>query len=431
MEGKGIVQKHRAIAPVIGMLVILVVVIAGGSTVMVYTNEFMNENKIVWAHVIESAHVLGYDARDKTELQIHNGLYTAPNTAGISNGNLDKSERIGVYVKNDSTSDILIKELRFAGNVYTFSDSYKLDSYESNLSPAVGEYVILSRAPDNLITSKLPELKGGQEATIILGLDTYFNAGRTSQFKITTSNNFVIVVNLMLNNIKDSGGSLGFVIPEEEFPSPPEEEEEGEEEEPVIPCSSIPITFETDALGNPLAAGTIVGSQWHLFDIHVSAINDRASHPDKAIIFDSNNPTGGDNDLGGPWSTGNIPSNADLGNILIIAEDDVDSNSDGLVDDPDDEAQGGKIVFQSNNSCSTLEFDLIDFEENEGNSGILVILLEAGGTVNIDFRDFEGVTYGDNSANSVSIPSEDIGGTFKRVEFIFHGSGAIDNVQLG
>lgn len=430
MVSKGRSQKHSAIAPVIGMLVILVVVIAGGSAMMVYTNEFLNENKIVWAHVIETAQVLGYDARDKTELQVHNGLYTAPNTAGIPNGYLDKSERIGVYVKNDSVSDILIKELRFAGNVYTFSDSFKLDTYESNQSPAPGEYVILSRAPDKLIASKLPELKGGQEATIILGLDLNFKPGRTAQFKITTSNNFVIVVNLMLNNLKDAGGSLGFVIPEEEFPPPPEEEAEVEEEIP-IPCSSVPITFETDALGNTLAAGTIVGNQWHLFDIHVSAINNRASHPDKAIIFDSNNPTGGDNDLGGPWGAGNIPSNTDLGNILIIAEDDIDSNSDGLVDDPDDEAKGGQIIFQSNNSCSTLSFDLIDFEENEGNSGILMIFLEGSGTVSIDFRDFEGVIYGDNSANSVSIPSEDIGGTFKLVKFIFHGSGAIDNIQLG
>jgi len=384
---------------------------------MVFANEFMNTNKIIWAHQIESAKVLGYDARDKTELQIHSGRYTAPNTAGISDGHLDISERIGVYVQNDSVSDILIKELRFGGTVYEFSDAFELDSYESNLSPEKGEYVILRKAPDKLITSEIPEFKGGQAATIILGLDTSFQTGRSVQFKITTSNNFVIVVNLMLNNIHDIGGNaLGFVIPPgDDDPPPPEEEEE-----PEIPCSSITITFETDVLGNPLAAGTEVGSQWHLFDIHISAVNNRASHPDKVIIFDSNNPTGGDWDLGGPW-----------GNILIIAEDDVDSDGDGLVDDPDDEAKGGTIIFYSNNSCSTLGFDLIDFEENEGNSGTLVIILESGGTVDIPFTDFEGTVWGDNSHNSISIPAEDIGGTFKQVEFHFNGSGAIDNVHLG
>jgi len=384
---------------------------------MVFANEFMNTNKIIWAHQIESAKVLGYDARDKTELQIHSGRYTAPNTAGISDGHLDISERIGVYVQNDSVSDILIKELRFGGTVYEFSDAFELDSYESNLSPEKGEYVILRKAPDKLITSEIPEFKGGQAATIILGLDTSFQTGRSVQFKITTSNNFVIVVNLMLNNIHDIGGNaLGFVIPPgDDDPPPPEEEEE-----PEIPCSSITITFETDVLGNPLAAGTEVGSQWHLFDIHISAVNNRASHPDKVIIFDSNNPTGGDWDLGGPW-----------GNILIIAEDDVDSDGDGLVDDPDDEAKGGTIIFYSNNSCSTLGFDLIDFEENEGNSGTLVIILESGGTADIPFTDFEGTVWGDNSHNSISIPAEDIGGTFKQVEFHFNGSGAIDNVHLG
>jgi len=411
-------QKHRGVAPIIAMLGIIVIVIAGGTMTMVYTNELINTTKVVWAYPIESAKVLGYDARDKTELQVHNGRYTAPNTAGISNGYLDRSERIGIYVQNDSVSDILIKELRFGGTVYEFSDTFELDSYESNLSPEKGEYVILSKAPDKLISSKIPEFKGGQAATIILGLDSSFNAGRSVQFKITTSHDYVIVVNLMLNNIKYVGTTLGFVIPIEEYNPPPDIDEE--EEEPQIPCSSIPITFETDALGGALTAGTVVSSQWHLFDIHISAVNNRASHPDEVIIFDSNNPTGGDLDLGGPW-----------GNILIIAEDNVDSNGDGLVDDPDDEAKGGIIIFYSNNSCSTLGFDLIDFEENEGNSGTLVIILESGGSVNIPFTDFEGSVWGDNSHNSISIPAEDIGGTFKQVEFHFNGSGAIDNIHLG
>ena len=411
-------QKHRGVAPIIAMLGLIVIVIAGGTMTMVFTNELINTSKVVWAYQIESAKVLGYDARDKTELQVHNGRYTAPNTAGISNGYLDRSERIGIYVQNDSVSDILIKELRFGGTVYEFSDAFELDSYESNLSPEEGKYVILSKAPDKLISSKIPELKGGQAATIILGLDSSFKAGRSVQFKITTSYDYVIVVNLMISYIKDGGTSLGFVIPIEEYNQPTENEEE--EEESQIPCSSIPITFETDVLGEALPAGTEVGSQWHLFDIHVSAVNNRASHPDKVIIFDSSNPTGDDWDLGGPW-----------GNILIIAEDDVDANGDGLVDDPDDEAKGGIIIFHSNNSCSSLGFDLIDFEENEGNSGTLVIILESGGSINIPFTDFEGTVWGDNSHNSISIPAEDIGGTFRQVEFHFNGSGAIDNIHLG
>ncbi len=422
-------SKHRAVAPIIATLGLILIVIVGGSMTMVYTNEFMNTTKVIWAYPIESAKVLGYDARDKTELQIHNGLYTASNTAGISNGYLDQSERIGIYVQNDSVSNILIKELRFAGTVYEFSDAFELDSYELNMSPAKGEYVILSRAPDKLISSNIPELKGGQAATIILGLDSGFKTGRSVQFKITTSYDYVIVVNLMLNSIRGAGSSLGFVIPIDEHTPPPDIEEEVEE--PQIPCSSIPITFETDALGGPLAAGTIVSSQWHLFDIHISAVNNKAGHPNEVIIFDSNNPTGGDLDLGSPWDTGNLPSNTDLGNLLIIAEDLVDSNGDGLVDDPDDEAKGGTIIFQSNNSCNTLEFDFIDFEQDQGNSGYVIINLEEGGSLEFDFRDFVGPLYGDNSANRVSISSEDIGGTFKQVEFHFIGSGAIDNVLLG
>ena len=59
--------------------------------------------------------------------------------------------------------------------------------------------------------------------------------------------------------------------------------------------------------------------------VHITT-HDPANHP--AMIFDSADPTGGDNDL----------ATVDQQNILIISED-ADST------DPDDNAAGGTLIF--------------------------------------------------------------------------------------
>ena len=420
-------NSHRGISPAIGILVTIMIAVVGGTATAVYAQELFDAEQIAIQPKIESAKIVGYDARDGTRLQNHNGIYTTPNSAGTVNGKIAKTERIGIYFQNDSVGKIWIQELRFAGTVYNFAgESNNIDDFTVNEIPKPGEYVILSNNPNGLVTSGLGALEGGELVTIILGVNEDIKIDRYSQLKITSTNGFVVVATINLGNYHGTslrGNSIGFTLPPVEI--------EEVTELPVSLCNSGSIDFETDALGNPLPAGTIVGSQWHLVDIHISAINNQVGHPNKVIIFDSNNPTGGDWDLGSPWDSGNLPPDTDLGNFLIIAEDRVDSNGDGLVDDPDDEAKGGTIIFQSINSCSTLGFDFIDFEEDQGNSGYVIINLEGGGSIEFDFRDFVGPIYGDNSANRVSISSEDIGGTFKRVEFHFIGSGAIDNVLLG
>ena len=79
---------------------------------------------------------------------------------------------------------------------------------------------------------------------------------------------------------------------------------------------------------NSLATGETVTDQYS--DIGVRIVT--AGTPpgeDQAMIFDTNNPTGGDDDL----ATDN------LDNVLIISED-------GDATDPDDNATGGAINFE-------------------------------------------------------------------------------------
>ncbi|MEE8525840.1 MAG: hypothetical protein V3T72_18040 [Thermoanaerobaculia bacterium] len=72
-------------------------------------------------------------------------------------------------------------------------------------------------------------------------------------------------------------------------------------------CTPIPETansvclptviFETTGGGANLPAGTIVDNEYVIYGMHVST-DDPANHP--AMIFDTANPTGGDDDLGTP-----------------------------------------------------------------------------------------------------------------------------------
>jgi len=431
--------NRKGIAPVIAFLILIPLVVSGGAATMAITQEIITDTQISADFPIESIRLLGYDVRDLSELRSHDGLYMKDDTAGIPDGLKSETERIAIYVQNDSPKNIVIDELRFVGTVYEFSGSFnKLDSFLENDSPSQGEYDILSKTPDILVDEGDAVLPPGKIATIIIGLDDSFKVGRTAQLKLTTTHGFVVVGTIEIGNAADTNSVIHVVTynnnpdPEEDplIEEDPPIEEEPPIEEPV--CAPVLITFEEDDLGNPLPAGTMVSGQWHGVDVHISAVNFKPGHPDKGIIFDSLNPTGGDSDLGGPtWGNGNIPADAVLGNLLIIAEDAVDSNSDGLVDDPDDEAKGGIIFFETSEPHCYFGFDLIDIEPHESNNGHLVITLDGGGTYVVTFNNLPGADFGNNSANRFMIIAPQLGDTFKEVEFHLNGSGAVDNIVFG
>ena len=69
------------------------------------------------------------------------------------------------------------------------------------------------------------------------------------------------------------------------------------------------------------AAGTIMDTEYVMLGVvAISAVNLRGG-PDLAVVFDSTNPTGGDTDLGGPFSNLTLGSSSP-GNLLIIQEND-------------------------------------------------------------------------------------------------------------
>lgn len=159
------------------------------------------------------------------------------------------------------------------------------------------------------------------------------------------------------------------------------------------------LNFNFDQGGNELAPGTKIDEQWNGVGVHISAQGNAPNSPDQVIIFDSENPTGGDSDLITPgYGTGN---DAPLGNVLIIAEDVVDLDNDSLVDDPDDAAAGGTIFFDFDAPVAVCSLSLLDLDE----TGIGSII-----------RFFDGQTM----IGEIDLPSMD-DNSFQDVEFLFQG----------
>lgn len=128
----------------------------------------------------------------------------------------------------------------------------------------------------------------------------------------------------------------------------------------ALPAGTIVSTIDANASGTPVGP------------ILVNGILPSDPSTNRAIIFDSDNPTGEDFDLGSPNETFGGPgqgpggemgapfeNNVFLHNILIIAEDLVDDDNDGLVDDPDDAFEDG-MIFEIDFSTITYPFVPVD-----------------------------------------------------------------------
>ena len=206
------------------------------------------------------------------------------------------------------------------------------------------------------------------------------------------------------------------------------------------------IDFSTDLMTpvpNPLSLGQIIDDEFAHMGLTISTENFRSGHPDIGIIFDSSNPTGDDWDL----ETPSTPNNGNrwyesLGNFLIIAEDDVDNDNDGFIDDPDDEGRrpAGEFTFDFQPAIESFGFYLVDVENVEAGGGYFASFLSNGTEVyNRTFSSLAGldrgsglVVFGDNTINRIDAFNAYELGTapWDQVIIRLGGSGAVDNIQF-
>lgn len=182
---------------------------------------------------------------------------------------------------------------------------------------------------------------------------------------------------------------------------------------PPVGCERLDFDF-TLGQDEPVK-GEPLGLQWADVGLVITTQNNVPGHPDLGIIFDSAAVTGGDFDLATPGP--GLGNDTPLGKLMIVAENNIDSDSDGLVDEPDDEAGGGVMRFDFQEPWDLCSITLVDIDDSGTTE--LRFFTEIGGTADI----IQVMNLGDNSVQTIEFEKTGI----ERFEVAFGGSGGIAN----
>lgn len=182
-----------------------------------------------------------------------------------------------------------------------------------------------------------------------------------------------------------------------------------------------------------LPAGTVLADQFATsHGVRFSAVNNTSWHPDKLVVFDTDNYTGGDIDLAYPWAGGNLQGQQ-LRKIFVIAEDACDSNHDGLIDDPDDEGRGGMVTIKFDSLLQSFRFDQVDRDDTNGEKARFYkegTLLDTITYVEMAAMD-SSIEYGNRKANRLPLFTADmVGDFFDEVRICVSGSHGFDTITF-
>lgn len=169
------------------------------------------------------------------------------------------------------------------------------------------------------------------------------------------------------------------------------------------------------------SAGTIMDTEYAALGVTIAAVN-LGGGPDLAVVFDSRNPTGGDGDLGAPFSNPVLGS-ASPGNLLIIQEND---NCDAFTcTTPDDEGSrpAGQLIIGFEEGVFLESIDFFDVEGVESHAGSSIELYDDENVL-IPSSFFVPDTGGDNMWSQVFFGVSQV----KTIVINMGGSGAIDNI---
>jgi len=184
-------RKHRAVAPVIATLLMVAIAVVGGTIIFVFSQGFFNQAQVSGTPTIESVKIIGYDARDITNLKAHDGeLMTVAGSDPDDQGkNID--EYVIVYVKNDSSGQVLFSEIRLGGAVYNYVFPGSIPAF-SDAASLSGTYTIMDNSTDSIL-DQAGVAQPGETVGVLFDLSDNFPIGRDTQFKLTTTNGAVFV----------------------------------------------------------------------------------------------------------------------------------------------------------------------------------------------------------------------------------------------
>jgi len=203
----------------------------------------------------------------------------------------------------------------------------------------------------------------------------------------------------------------------------------------ACPSGPLVLDFDVDDDGRAIEAGEDLSSAYSGFGIDIVVWNTQnMSSYGLPIAFDSSNPTGGDWDLGTPNSDFGGPGNGSggglgqpgenntaLGNLMISAENFVDADGDGLIDVPDDDANGAWFELFFDEPTCVFGATTVDVEAGEG--GADIIHYDPSGSTLL-WVDVDGV-----GNNGVEVVEYEICGV-DHVMYDIYSSGAFDNLRV-
>jgi FlaG/FlaF family flagellin (archaellin) len=199
LKPKELKNSHKAVAPVIATLLMVAIAVVGGTIIFVFSQGFFSSSQISGTPQIESIKIEGYDARAVPNLQMHNGNDMVA-TSGDIDSLVEVNERVAVYVTNNSVQKVVLGEIWLGGFQYDYVNAAAAGGMGLFGTTTAGElrttnYTVLTgtNGGDQLLNEQAGEIQAGQTATIILDLESDLRIGRSSQFKITTSNGNVFV----------------------------------------------------------------------------------------------------------------------------------------------------------------------------------------------------------------------------------------------
>ena len=186
-------RKQRAVAPVIATLLMVAIAVVGGTIIFVFSQGFFNQAQVSGTPTIESVKILGYDARDIASLIAHDGLTMAvdgsdPNAQGKNVG-----EYVVVYIKNDSSGQVLFSEIRLGGTVYNYYIAPTTGIVAHTDTGSVsGTYAVMDNSTHSIL-DQAGLAQPGETIGLLFDLSDNFPIGRDTQFKLTTTNGAVFV----------------------------------------------------------------------------------------------------------------------------------------------------------------------------------------------------------------------------------------------
>ena len=170
------------------------------------------------------------------------------------------------------------------------------------------------------------------------------------------------------------------------------------------------VTFESFTAGQPVDMITFDDGT----TATVTTVSNRSAArggTNQAGVFDTNNPTGNDSDLAGPFASASGGPALSPGNILVIL-----GPGSGL-GTPDDDARGGTITLTFSRVVDLLSFNYFDTEAASNNG--LRLTTDTGGNSGLLFT-------GDNEYDRYDMPFFGI----TAATFALGGSGAIDSLEI-